>query len=89
VQGNVSFLLLKSHTAQKYFKDFRKKCSYEYYWMWSVLRFKSLRQRNFSSISNNQQLHFLTVLLLHSTAPTCFDARASLSGSFSVPAELL
>jgi hypothetical protein len=39
----------------------------------------------------------LTILLLHSTAPTCFDIRASSSlllllsssGSFSVPAELL
>jgi hypothetical protein len=36
-----------------------------------------------------QKMHFLTVLLLHSTATTCFDARASSSGSFSVPAELL
>jgi hypothetical protein len=38
---------------------------------------------------NNQQMNLLTVLLLHSTAPTCFDARALSSGNFSVPAELL
>jgi hypothetical protein len=31
---------------------------------------------------NNQHIQLLTVLLLHSTAPTCFDARASSSGSF-------
>jgi hypothetical protein len=37
----------------------------------------------------NQQMHFLTVLLLHSASPTCFDTRASSSGSFPVPAEIL
>jgi hypothetical protein len=37
---------------------------------------------------NNQQMHFLTVLLLHSITPTCLDTRVSSSASFSVPAEL-
>jgi hypothetical protein len=39
--------------------------------------------------TDNQQMDLLTVLLLYSTAPTCFDARASSSGIFSVLAELL
>jgi hypothetical protein len=38
---------------------------------------------------NNQKMHFLTILLLQSTAPTRSDARASSSASFSVPSELL
>jgi hypothetical protein len=42
----------------------------------------------YTVFTNNQQMHFLTVLFLYSTAPTCFDARASSSGSFSMPAEL-
>jgi hypothetical protein len=41
-----------------------------------------------SIFTNNQQMHFFDSLLLDSTAPTCFDARASSSGSFSVPAEI-
>jgi hypothetical protein len=37
---------------------------------------------------NNQQIHFLTVLLLNSISPTSFDARASSSGRFAMPTEL-
>jgi hypothetical protein len=42
----------------------------------------------YSVFTNNLQMQFFTVLLLHSTAAECFDARASSSGNFSVPAEL-
>jgi hypothetical protein len=38
--------------------------------------------------TNNQQMHFLTVYYyVHSTVPTCYDARAS-SARFCMPAEL-
>jgi hypothetical protein len=41
-----------------------------------------------SVFKNNQQMQFLTVLLLHSTARTYFDSRASSSGCFSMLTEL-